>query len=201
MDPTFFARFGLFFKPDFLPPNVCDRLRASMDAAPTLAAEIEDKGAEAVNEKQRKTSMANVDDETRSLVVERLNELTAALGQHFDLPLERCQRPQFLVYGEGDFFGAHRDSSEDGDAAQFRKERRISAVTFLNNQTADPRADAYGGGNLTFYGLLKEDPKGEGVGFPLTGQRGALVAFPSLMIHGVSTVTHGKRYTITTWFV
>jgi hypothetical protein len=51
-------------------------------------------------------------------------------------------------------------------------------VTFLNDQTADPRADAYGGGNLTFYGLLNEDPKGEGVGFPLTGRRGTLVASP-----------------------
>lgn len=201
MDPAFFARFGLFFKPDFLPPDVCSRLRTAIDGAPTLAAEIEDKGAEAVNEKQRKTSMASVDDETRDLVVQRLSELTAALGQHFDLPVEHCQRPQFLVYGEGDFFGAHRDSSEDEDAAQFRKERRISAVTFLNDQTADPRADAYGGGNLTFYGLLNEDPKGEGVGFPLTGQQGTLVAFPSLMIHSVSPVTHGKRYTITTWFV
>jgi len=201
VDPAFFLRFGLFFKPDFLPPDVCSQLRAAIDTAPTLAAEIEDKGAEAVNEKQRKTSMANVDNETHDLVVDRLSALSGALGEHFDLSLERCQRPQFLVYGEGDFFGAHKDGSDDEDAAQFRKERRISAVTFLNEQSADARTDAYGGGNLTFYGLLNEDPKGEGVGFPLTGQQGTLVAFPSRMVHGVSPVTHGKRFTITTWFV
>ncbi|HLM33922.1 MAG TPA: 2OG-Fe(II) oxygenase [Gaiellaceae bacterium] len=200
MDPAFFTRFGLFFKPDFLPPDTCTRLRGAIDAAPTLAAEIEDKGAEAVNKKQRSTSMANVDDETHDFVVQRLDALRATLGQHFDVSLERCQRPQFLVYREGDFFGTHRDSSEDEDAAQFRKERQISAVTFLNDQSADPRADAYGGGNLTFYGLLNEDPKGEGVGFALTAQQGTLVAFPSLMVHSVSPVTHGKRYTITTWF-
>ncbi len=201
MDPAFFLRFGLFFKPDFLPQDVCGRLRAAIDAAPALAAEVEDKGAEEVNENKRKTSIVNVDDETRDLVVERLSALRETLGQHFDLSLERCQRPQFLAYGEGDFFGAHRDNSEKDDAAQFRKERRISAVAFLNEQTTDPRADTYGGGNLTFYGLLNEDPKGEGVGFPLTGQQGTLVAFPSRTIHSVSPVTHGKRYTITTWFV
>jgi predicted 2-oxoglutarate/Fe(II)-dependent dioxygenase YbiX len=200
VDPAFFARFGLFFEPDFLPPDICDRLRASIDGAPTLAAEIEDKGAEAVNEKRRKTSMANVDDETRGLVVERLNELTAALGQHFDLPLERCQRPQFLVYGKG-------TSSVPTETAARTKMPPVQegmpnlGVTFLNDQTADPRADAYGGGNLTFDGLLNEDPKGDGVGFPLTGRRGTLVAFPSLMIHSVSPVTQGKRYTITNWFV
>ena len=200
MDPAFFLRFGLFFKPDFLPPDVCSRLRAAMDAAPTLAAEIEDKGSEALNRKQRSTSMANVDDETRDFVVQRLNALRPTLGQHFDVSLARSQRPQFLVYQEGDFFGTHKDGSEDEDAAQFRKERQISAVTFLNDQSAEPRADAYGGGNLTFYGLLSEDPKGEGVGFPLTGRQGTLVAFPSLMVHSVSPVTHGSRYTITTWF-
>jgi predicted 2-oxoglutarate/Fe(II)-dependent dioxygenase YbiX len=200
VDPAFFTRFGLFFKPDFLPPDACDRLRAAIDAAPMLAAEIEDKGAEAVNKRQRSTAMANIDNETRDFIVERLEALRATLGAHFDVSLERCQRPQFLVYGEGDFFGTHKDGSEDEDAAEFRKERQISAVTFLNDQSADPRPDAYGGGNLTFYGLLNEDPKGEGVGFPLTGQQGTLVAFPSLMVHSVSPVTHGKRYTITTWF-
>ena len=73
-------------------------------------------------------------------------------------------------------------------------------MTFLNDQSAEPRADAYGGGNLTFHGLLNEDTKGEGVGFALTAQQGTLVAFPSLMVHSVTPVTHGKRYTITTWF-
>ena len=72
MDPAFFTRFGLFFKQDFLSPDVCSRLRAAMDAAPSLAATIEDSGAEEVNKKQRKTSIANVDDETRASVVERL---------------------------------------------------------------------------------------------------------------------------------
>jgi predicted 2-oxoglutarate/Fe(II)-dependent dioxygenase YbiX len=57
--------------------------------------------------------MANVDDETRDLAVQRLAALSGTLGKHFDLPLESCQRPQFLVYGEGDFFGAHKDGSDD----------------------------------------------------------------------------------------
>lgn len=145
--------------------------------------------------------MASVDYETRDLVVQRLSELTAALGQHFDLPPSTVNAHSYWFMGKATSSVPTETAARTEDAAQFRKERRISAVTFLNDQTADPQADAYGGGNLTFYGLLNEDPKGEGVGFPLTGQPGTLVAFPSRMIHSVSPVTHGKRYTITTWFV
>jgi len=54
--------------------------------------------------------------------------------------------------------------------------------------------------NGSFYGLLQDDPKGQGVGLPLVGSAGALVAFPSHMIHGVTPVTHGRRYTIASWF-
>ncbi|MEO8290939.1 MAG: 2OG-Fe(II) oxygenase [Gaiellaceae bacterium] len=199
MDPSFFARFGLYVAPDFLDADACARLRDAVQAAALVEATVEDEGKLEVDRSHRKTRVAKVDPETSGFVRERLNLLRETLTAHFELPLEECEKPQFLVYREGDFFRPHRDSSDkDADEASGR---RVSAVVFLNDAATEPEPGAYGGGSLSFYGLLQDDPKGEGIGLPLVGQAGALVAFPSHLIHGVTPVTHGERYTIASWFL
>jgi SM-20-related protein len=198
MDPSFFARFGLYVAPDFLDEDTCRRVRAAMEEAQKVEATVEDEGELEVDRSHRKTRVAKVDPETSTLVRDHLNALGETLAGHFDFPLAECEKPQFLVYEEGDFFRPHMDSSDkDADEASGR---RVSAVIFLNGASEEPSPDAYGGGSLSFYGLLQDDPKGQGVGLPLVGSAGALVAFPSHMIHGVTPVTHGRRYTIASWF-
>jgi predicted 2-oxoglutarate/Fe(II)-dependent dioxygenase YbiX len=198
MDPSFFARFGLYIEPQLLDADTCARVRAAMDDAQQVEATIEDEGTYEVDRSHRKTRLAKVDPETLAIVRDGLNSLRDTLSRHFDLELEECEKPQFLVYEEGDFFRPHMDSSDkDADEASGR---RVSAVIFLNETAQEPAPDAYGGGSLSFYGLLQDDPKGEGIGLPLVGSPGALVAFPSQTIHGVSPVTHGRRYTIASWF-
>ena len=198
MDPSFFARFGLYVAPDFLDDETCRVVRGAMEEAQQVEATVEDEGKYEVDRSHRKTRLAKVDPKTLALVSDRLNSLRETLSGHFDLELAECEKPQFLVYEEGDFFRPHMDSSDkDADEASGR---RVSAVVFLNETSDEPATGAYGGGSLSFYGLLQDDPKGEGIGLPLVGSPGALVAFPSDMIHGVSPVTHGRRYTIASWF-
>jgi predicted 2-oxoglutarate/Fe(II)-dependent dioxygenase YbiX len=72
-------------------------------------------------------------------------------------------------------------------------------VVFLNRQTEQPESDSFCGGSLVLYGLVGE-PDWQDYGFPLTGEAGLLVAFPSSVIHEVEAVTAGERYTIATWF-
>jgi SM-20-related protein len=198
MDPSFFARFGLYVEPGFLDGDTCRQVRAAMEEAQQVEATVEDEGTHEVDRSHRKTRLAKVAPETTAHVRDRLNALRATLASHFDLELDECEKPQFLVYEEGDFFRPHMDSSDkDADEAS---DRRVSAVIFLNEASQEPAPEAYGGGSLAFYGLLQDDPKGEGVGLPLVGSPGALVAFPSQTIHGVSPVTHGRRFTIASWF-
>ena len=54
--------------------------------------------------------------------------------------------------------------------------------------------------SLTFYGLMDDGVSGESVGLPLAGETGLLVAFPSHLVHSVSPVTAGERYTLVSWF-
>ncbi len=62
-----------------------------------------------------------------------------------------------------------------------------------------PREGSYQGGALDFYGLIP-DTRMTNRALSLTGEAGLLVAFPAVMMHGVSPVITGERYTVVTWF-
>jgi SM-20-related protein len=197
----FFTRLGLFVDKDFLDAEACARLRSDVRSATNIPATVRDKGdTYTVDESVRRTKWADVSAETRSFVEERVRALKPALERHFELELTGCQPLQFLVYRKGDFFQAHVDSVRESDAAEFSRERRLAVVLFLNSESGEPGPDSYGGGSLTFYGLLP-DPRAKSYGLPLIGEAGLLVAFLPEVIHEVTAVTHGERYTVVTWFV
>ena len=109
----------------------------------------------------------------------------------------KCQGPDFLIYSSGGFYRPHLDGSE-GSPDLIRK-RRVSVVVFLNAQSHEPAPDTFGGGGLTFYGLL-DGPEWSKCAFTLDPAPGMLVAFRSDLLHEAQPVSFGKRYVIVTWF-
>jgi SM-20-related protein len=198
MDARLLTRFGLFVEAEFLEADtcarLCDEMRTSRMETATVAAS--ERGDE-VDESQRRTKYADVSDATCAEVASRFGALRPKLARHFGVELSGSQPPQFLVYEEGDFFGAHRDNTSERDAPEHARERVLSAVVFLNEASEKPHPGAYGGGALSFYGLFEGKPD---VGLPLAAAPGLLVAFRSEVPHGVSPVTHGERYTIVSWY-
>ena len=199
LDADFFRRFGLFVDKGFLEPDLCSRLRSEVQSSRRFAATVRASGADyGVDERRRNTAWADISSEANDLVEDRLAAIKRRLEKHYSVALAGFQPLQFLVYEEGDFFRAHRDSSHDDEAPEFSKSRRISCVIFLNG--AGTEEDGYGGGALTFYGLL-DDGQSDPIGLPLRGEEGLLVAFGSETMHEVTPVTRGERYTVVTWFV
>ena len=195
----FFARFGMLVVDRFLDEATCARLRREVRlAAHTRAAVWRDDGYSVVDPKARRTTRAEVPDAVRSLVECRLIALKPRLERHFSLGLRGIQKPQFLIYRPGDFFECHSDDNPEPGAPDYLRERRVSAVIFLNG--AGAKRGAAAGGSLTFPGLIR-DPRLARCGFPVLGQAGLLIAFRSNLAHAVSPVTRGARYTVVTWFV
>jgi SM-20-related protein len=197
---AFFRDLGLFVAPGFLEPASCDQLRAQLSQARSEATVIvgsETGGDGVVDESVRKAARVNLDGPVKTLLRQRFLNLMPALQDHFKVILTGCQGPEFLAYDKGAFYLAHRDKTEDGPAQTAR--RRVSVVLFLNTQSKEPAQDTYGGGSLTFYGLL-DGPQWENVGLPLEGEAGLLVAFNSAVFHEVQPVTFGRRYTVVGWF-
>lgn len=197
---NFFSSFGLLAVPGFLDRDLCAEIRQEMATAGEVAATVRaGERSYAVDQQSRRTNWAEVSDQTSSLVGERLMALRKDVEQVFGIEVSGVQRPQFLRYGEGDFFAAHQDRGSDGKGAEFARQRQVSAVIFLNDETNEVGPDTYEGGALTLFGLL-DSPDGRSVGLPVTGEAGALIAFPSEMLHEVTPITRGKRFTVVSWF-
>jgi predicted 2-oxoglutarate/Fe(II)-dependent dioxygenase YbiX len=197
---SFFSAFGLLGVERFLEPELCADIRGEMAAADEVAATVrgEDRSY-AVDEHSRMTSWAEVSGATSSLVEERLMTLCPDVERTFGVGVSGVQQPQFLRYGEGDFFTVHQDRGSDRKGAEFAQERQVSAVVFLNDETAEPAPDTYEGGALTLFGLI-DAADDQSVGLPVTGEEGALIAFPSEMLHEVTPITRGHRFTVVSWF-
>lgn len=193
--PGELALFGPFVEESFLDPELCQRLAAEMrgvSAQPATVRVLSEGGVDSkIDEKRRRTQMAEVSDATMGLVENRLRAIKPALEEHFSMTLGTLQTPQFLIYREGDFFGPHTDAASEPVAGDEVARRRVSLVLFVNGGTA-----AYAGGELTFYGLIEQDRR---IGIPLSAAPGLLVGFRSETLHGVAPVTDGERCTIVSW--
>jgi SM-20-related protein len=198
LDPP--AGSGLFLLRDFLDPQECAAVRAEARAAAGHPAPVYIEGAEGVvHEDVRKTTSLEVPAETIANVGRRLRELQGEIGGYFKLNLNDYEPPQFLRYGEGDFFVRHQDGDTDQLEFDHLRVRKISVVAFLNGGAAEPAAETFGGGSLLIY-RSKEETQAGSLVFDVAGEPGLLVAFRSDTVHEVAPVTRGERFTIVSWF-
>jgi SM-20-related protein len=192
-EAAFFTRFGLFAEEEFLDRAASARVVTEMRERGGRPATVS-LSDEHVDDDYRRTTLADVSQETRMLVEGRMRAALPTIGRHFEEPLEEMERAQFLLYREGDHFRRHSDSPRGGEPSPDGTVRRISLVLFLNGEGPADDADSYEGGQLTFYGLMGD------LGLPLTGSPGLLVAFRSELVHAVTPVTRGERCTVVSWF-
>jgi len=186
-------RFNLFLLPNFLDAEACANLKAELNQSPTTQAPVYLQGTPGViHEDVRKTTSLHPSRETIDDVHQRLMGRRSALEDHFGLSLTDCEPPQFLRYVTGDFFVRHQDGNTRQLDFDHLRVRRISIVVFLNDYSAEPQANCYGGGLLNFYD--------DETTFGLRGETGLFTAFAAETTHEVSPVTHGERFTLITWF-
>ncbi len=198
----FVKRLGIFVVRDFIDRPTCAALRAASRAAEATPATIYS-GSEVreLDVDSRRTLRAHVSDDLVTNMRTRVLALMPEVARHFNVSLTGCQDPQFLVYREGDFFSKHADAGDDSDDPDTVRERKISVVVFLSDETVEAAADgAHRGGSLVFYNLI-DDPRLAARGVPLTAEQGLLVAFRADTWHRVNVVTAGERHSIVAWFV
>jgi SM-20-related protein len=193
------ARFGLFLVEGFFDAQTCERIIAEARAAWGGPATVYREGAASpVDERLRKTTRLMLSDETTEFVRRRLLERIEDVAKHFGFALDDCEPPQFLLYREGDFFVPHRDGNTEQLQFDHLRVRRVSAVIFLNRESALPAPGSYAGGSLVFHDDAA--PREHARVFPLIGEPGLLVAFRSETTHEVIPVTYGERYSVVCWY-
>jgi len=196
---TSLSPFGLFHRELFLPAPECAETIGEMRSSRGEQASVYlgRGGGYEVDEQVRRSRSVSIEGEIQARVEQRLRGLLPALSSHFGEELSDLEPPTFLEYQPGDHFVAHRDSSSDTDAPERARVRRVTVVLFLNRWSERPVVDGYGGGKLIL--CLFDDPRAQRVGFDLVGTTGLLIAFRSTVLHEVTPVEHGHRYTVVTW--
>jgi SM-20-related protein len=199
----FFSQLGLYVIPKFLPEDACRELIDIMAAAPKKRGEtIGGGGKNRLDEARRSVGDAQVPKvATAEELKQSLLNLHSDLERHFGMPLEwGGEGPDYLVYRSGDFFKPHRDNEEYPPAPNSRVlRRRVAVILFLNGYSREYQENCFGGGLLNFYGLF-DGPQWKECAFALEPEPGLLVAFPSGLMHEVTPVTFGERYSILTGF-
>ena len=100
--------------------------------------------------------------------------------------LDKAEKVQFTKYEKEDFYTWHRDSNVETDA-----QRKISITVQLSDYSS------YEGGEFEI-----QDCWGNGqANIPEEGkQKGSIIIFPSFLLHQVTPITKGIRYSLVQWY-
>ena len=187
MDPI--THFKLFVREAFLDKNTCEQIVAAMCAGESIPATIYGKGkSSSIDDRVRRSLSYKLSPGIVELVNGKLIECALEIERHFSFKINECEEPQFLRYGEGDFFVAHQDGNT-GLLSLDQEKRRVSVVILLSS------SEAHLGGELVFHDYRHN------ARLPFSNYKsGTLVAFPSQTTHEVTPVIEGERFSIACWY-
>jgi SM-20-related protein len=193
------SRLGALVVPDFIEAGVRETLLAEVRAAPSEPAPLYRASAEGSRVEQSKHSrLVSVSQAREEDFSDRIRALMPDVARHFGLTLSDQTSPSFLTYREGHHVPPHPDTRPEAEDPIVR-DRKITAVTFLNGQREEPDSSSFSGGELVLYGLLGPGSKRHGL--PIGGEPGTLVAFRSEVLHEVRPVQSGERQTVVSWYL
>jgi len=206
----FFNTFGFYSVRNFLDRDFCRSIREEISISKTALGGILPYGSdEYVFDETFKSRMeSEVSEQTIEKISRKLLEKAPEIENHYQVEITKVQRIRFVTYRTGDFYKAHVDYFTPENTPEKYKDipvstrvtkRKTAAIVFLNDESAEPSEDTYGGGNLTFHGLM-QNPLFGNFGLPVIGECGLLITFPPSVLHEVTPVTHGKRYSLATWY-
>ena len=197
MRPRDFTHLGIFVKEAFLDDALLRQVRQAIADDPGDPAEVMEVGRDGLtlSAEVRRAWDVPLADAVEEAVLERLEGLRGELERWCRRPLEPCSRLAALRYPTGAFYRTHRDASGHADALGLHR-RAVSVVVFVNNGEGHARAE-FSGGALRLHELVDGDDDGLDV-WP---EAGTLVAFPSSLLHEVTTVERGVRYSLVAWLM
>jgi len=99
--------------------------------------------------------------------------------------LNNREQPQFTTYNENDFYTWHRDSDIESDI-----QRKLSVTVQLSD------INTYSGGDFK----LKTCWGNKDVDLSTVKKRGSIFIFPSFLLHEVTPVSQGTRYSLVQWY-
>lgn len=187
---------------NFLSPDICAQIQAELRHGSHSPVAMTKMGVIYDDDQSRKTLSVAPSKQTLGILNEQLSLLQPKLCRFFDLPLDKFELPYFFRYQKGHYFMPHRDAQLDPHPDdQLSRKRKLSAICFLNTQSEESpaKANEFSGGDLVVYDLLSAKTS-KNIGIPITAKLGLLMVFDATLLHEVTPVTSGERFTVVTFF-
>jgi len=187
----------VFVRDGFLEQALLEAIQRAMVHEAGDAAEILDAhtGALRTTTEIRRAWEVSLPDALEGAVLERLEGVRPDLERWCGQPLEESEALAALRYPSGAYYRTHRDASVQPDPLGLHR-RVASIVVFVNSGEGAPGA-SFAGGALRLHELLEDITAAVDV----TPEAGTLIAFPSSLLHEVTTVTSGERFSLVTWML
>jgi predicted 2-oxoglutarate/Fe(II)-dependent dioxygenase YbiX len=169
--------------------SVCKEMRESVKTE--AATYNQSANSERIDHRVRKTQYCTISNKSHITINNRIKEKKTALEEFFNTSLDDSfEPPKYLFYGEGAFFSPHTDDQLN---------RKINITINLNDKEAAAQL-GYEGGALQLYGLIKNGAfSNRGVAAPSSA--GCLIAYPVDIVHEVTPVIAGSRFSIVSRFL
>ena len=184
--------------PGFLTPDECRALIGEIDAADQEQAKIWLGQEFGVHPESRLGAVATLTIATEELVQDRLWGVMPQLEERYRCEISHVSGVTALIYRPGDHFAAHSDGGVDEDAPSEVTRRRVSLVVALNDGASEE--PDFTGGELHFYPScppgFEPAPHDH---LAVRSEPGLLIAFASPMVHRVTPVVEGCRYSLALW--
>jgi predicted 2-oxoglutarate/Fe(II)-dependent dioxygenase YbiX len=188
----------VFRQRGFLTGDECAKIRADMLQSPVYTGTIVKRdGVPSVDTKVRRATNVRVSGGIREFMDARLGCVRDQLSSYFETQTSGHQPPQFLLYREGEFFRRHRDVAREYPSLDIA-ERKLSIVLFLNDCRSGSEC-SFEGGILAFIGRFSGPVESNRL--EVIPEEGMLVAFPADLLHEVTRVRSGARFTVVSWLV
>jgi len=178
---------GIFSRLEVLGPSECARIINC--CTPHLETSLVSKEGKK-NEALRKSRSVLIlpDDEKFSsirLLMQRVVEAFVACSRTaFQYDMKAVEAIQFTEYKEGDYYNWHMDSSST-------LPRTVSASLGLSSPMECQ------GGSLLFRDVYEDETEKDKVSIKLN--QGEIAVFPSLLMHSVTPILKGTRYSLVLW--
>jgi len=184
-------KLGVYVEEDFLMASECAALCEEMNGSVKTEAATysQSENRERIDHCVRKTHYCAISSKSHIMVNNRIKQQKTILEKFFNTSLEDSfEPPKYLHYGEGAFFSPHTDDQLN---------RKINITINLNDKEAKL---GYEGGALQLYGLIKGGAfSNRGIAAP--SSLGCLIAYPVDIVHEVTPITAGSRFSIVSRFL
>jgi predicted 2-oxoglutarate/Fe(II)-dependent dioxygenase YbiX len=190
----------------FLSHLQSSKLIETIDQSTVTPSAVSQGARQRVDFATRRSSSIQMNLEIQDEISGAIAALKPRIEKHFCANLGLLQTPVFLRYQPGDYFRPHCDNSGNPAQPNHIRRREISVVIFLNDarkpDSDDVSNQSFEGGDLILYRLCDKviRPSWSNYSTLVRPQTGLLIGFTTNLLHEVTPIVNGVRYSIACWF-